>query len=201
VVQRFAPGTSPFHVKGHVWQGALEYYSGRVPGGLVALTSKLDPDLRTFVGQRFLAASWYDALPIATVSLAVARLCGVEQEEILRDRSRWQAERDIRGIYRMLVRLVSPETVATRFGRVILQYFDFGKSDAKIISPGVCEIIEDGIPLPLALCMVPIAEGWAETALRQAGALDVQVRAEPPHREGERSGMDTYRLRFEVSWK
>jgi hypothetical protein len=198
---RFAPGTSPFHVKGHVWQGALEYYDAHVPGHLAALHAKLDPELRTFVTQRFLAASWYDALPIAPVSHAVSRLLGVEHDEVLRNRSRWQAERDIRGIYRMLVKLVSPDTVATRFGRVILQYFDFGESQARVIRPGTCEILEHGIPVQLALCMVPIAEGWAATALAHAGARDVQFHADPPHRDGEKGGMDTYTIRFEISWK
>jgi hypothetical protein len=197
---RFTPGTSPFHVKGHVWQGALEYYPTRVPGGRAALDARLDPELRAFCGQRFLAASWYDALPINRVSETVARLCGVDQQEILRDRSRWQAERDIRGIYRMLVKLVSPETVATRFGRVILQYFDFGSSEARILGPGRCEIIERGIPVPLALCMVPIAEGWAATALTHAGAREVGFHADPPHKDGDKQGMDTYTIRFDVTW-
>jgi hypothetical protein len=198
---RFAPGTSPFRVKGHVWQGALEYYNEHLPGGRVALETKLDGDLRSFVGQRFLAGSWYDALPIAAVSLQAAKLAGVDQDEILRRRSRWQAERDIRGIYRMLVKLVSPETVVMRFGRVILQYFDFGSSDARMLDKNTCEVLERGIPLPLTLCMVPIAEGWATEALREAGAKNISFHADAPRKDGEKQGMDTYALRFEIRYQ
>jgi hypothetical protein len=197
---RFAAGHSPFHVKGHVWQGALEYYDAHVPGGLVALGAKLNPELSAFVAQRFLAASWYDALPIAPVSHAAGRLIGIDQAQVLRDRSRWQATRDIRGIYRMLTKLASPEMVATRFGRVLLQYFDFGSSEAEMKKPGVCEIVAKGIPVPLALCIAPIAEGWAVSALEQAGARTVELHADAPRKDGEKGGMDTYAIRIEVRW-
>ncbi len=195
-----APGMSRFRVKGHVWRGALDYYAMRVPGGGDALLRALPPALRGFCGQPFLAGALYDALPIAQVSDIAARLCGVERASILRDRARWQAMRDLRGIYRALLVFTSPRSVALRLGRMAIQYFDFGSVQASMTAPTTCEIVERGVPAPLAPCMAPIAEGWATLALSWAGAYGAELQADPPLLEGRQQGMEIYVIRIRLSW-
>jgi len=45
----FAPGESPFHVKGVVYLGLREYFAEQIPGGIEAVSKELhDEALRTF---------------------------------------------------------------------------------------------------------------------------------------------------------
>jgi hypothetical protein len=196
----FAPGTSPFHIKGNVYRSTSIFYEEHLTGGLRALCDAMDPDHAAFIRQTFLAASWYDALPICVTTLHAARLAGVPQSEMLRRRARWQAERDMLGIYKFLIKVSSPEAVAVRFGKVLLQYFDFGESEASLVKPGLCRIVARGIPEPFLGHIVPIAEGFGAAALMRAGATDVRLVPLPAKRAGHKEGVPLFELSFDIKW-
>ncbi|HEU4537736.1 MAG TPA: hypothetical protein VFS00_26630, partial [Polyangiaceae bacterium] len=71
----FRPGQSPFLTKGSIYLGSQEFAAARVAGGWDAVVAQTahDPELQAFAGQRFLAASWYDALPLVALAKAGAR--------------------------------------------------------------------------------------------------------------------------------
>src|ERR1700748_3163446 len=106
----FAPGTSPFRVKGSVYLATHEFFAQRVRGGMDTLYAELrnEPALLAFMQQKFLPSSWYDVLPVAQLIEAEARAMGVPLGQYLRVRTRYQADRDIAGVYRFIMRLVSP---------------------------------------------------------------------------------------------
>ena len=64
----FAPGTSPFHVKGTLWLGLRTYVQEHVDGGLDRLSEYLEPSVRSFFSQFFLAAGWFDLFPVLHVT-------------------------------------------------------------------------------------------------------------------------------------
>lgn len=94
----FAAGSSPFRLKGIVYRAHCEYAAAFIPGGERAVNAMLTrSDLRAFFEQRFLASSWYDALPIVPIWHACAQVLQMNASEFLRIRTRHQARQDIHG--------------------------------------------------------------------------------------------------------
>lgn len=197
---RYSPGKSPFHVKGHVYRSSLDYYSRVVSGGASLVFGQLDDAHRAFFDQQFLAGSWYDALPLLALSHAGAGARGMRHYDAMRERATAQAKQDVEGIYRAILRLTTPELVALRVGRVLLQYFDFGRAYAQIARPRTCEIVQCGVPVPLVELGTPVAEGFIVTLVTMAGGRDVTFTAAPPSPDGRVEGMATMRVRYDVAW-
>jgi hypothetical protein len=197
-----APGMGPFHVKGVVFTAGREFYERRVPGGYAAVQRELgDAALVTFVNQTFLSGGWYDAAPAHAVTVAAARACGVPYAQLVREGAAAQAERDLHGIYKLIVSMASPEMVATRLPALSTRYFDFGEADGKLIEDRTLETFRWGIPMPFVEWFMHSVVGFAPVALTLAGAKNVHVRCGAPVREGESHGVPTARVRFEVSWE
>jgi hypothetical protein len=193
-------GDGPFRAKGLVYTGMLDYYDHGVRGGRAAVLAALAPELRAFCGQSFLRSAMYDVLPMNELSAAAARVNGQSHFDLVRDTSRWIANRDIGTFFKLLLRLTSVETLVMRMPKVTTRYFDFGDARAQMLGPGRCESFQWGIPRPVAAPMAAAAEVFTEVAVRQAGARDVRVRASPPEQDGERYGLETVRIRFLTEW-
>jgi hypothetical protein len=200
-VPRWAPGDSPFHVKGHVYRSSMGLYALSVPGGLAAVLERLDPAHRSFFDQHFLTASWYDALPMLPLSGAAAAALGKPHYEAMRDRASVQVESDAVGVYRVILAMASPEMLVPRLPRAMMQYFDFGEATSAITSPTSCQVTHAGVPMPIVPLGVPLADGFLTTALRLAGANAITFDADPPERDGVAFGTPTYTLRFNVGWQ
>jgi hypothetical protein len=197
---RHSPGKSPFHVKGHVYRSSIDYYSRVVSGGAALVFGHLDDAHRAFFDQPFLAGSWYDALPLLPLSHVGAGARGMRHYDAMRERATAQAKQDVEGIYRAILRITSPELVALRVGRVLLQYFDFGHAYAQIVRPGTCEIVQSGVPVSLVELGTPLADGFIVTLVTMAGGRDVHFSAASPMPDGRVEGMATMRVRYDVAW-
>ncbi len=194
-------GASPFHVKGHVYQKMFEDFESTVDGGVATLVARSgEPGLDEFVQQKFMTGGWYDALPMMPLSIAHARACGVPLHAHLRDRGRWVAERDIPGIYRVLLRLASPELVVSRLPRAATQYFDFGACDVETLRPGVAHATLRGVPQSLVPLVAATTEGFVGAALEIAGARTVNVRCIDTPRDAARDAIATMLVRLEIAW-
>ena len=195
-------GTSPFRVKGHVYQKMKADFEETTPGGIEYLLARIgDGALSAFAAQPFMASSWYDALPMMPLSLAHAHALGVPFHHHLRDRGRDVAQRDIPGIYRFLLRLSSPELVASRLPRVATQYFNFGEAEVKTVRPGLVHVSQSGVPATLVPLIAATTEGFVSAAMEMAGAGRVLVRCVDTLRDGERAGVTTSRVMLEVAWE
>src|SRR6185312_17279254 len=103
-------GESAFHVKGVIYLGTRAFFDAQVPGGYAGLVSAIhDPALRAFFTQPFLASSWYDVLPVAPLIEIEARVMGLSLEDYLGRRTLFQADRDMGGVYKYLLRAAYPE--------------------------------------------------------------------------------------------
>jgi hypothetical protein len=200
----FAPGESPFHAKGLVFTGARDYYEATVPGGMAALLARIestgDTPLADFLRKPFVAGGWYDTLPILAMSATAARLRQMPHAQLVRENAAWLAERDLRGVYRMVLALMSIEAVATRLSKLSMQYFDFGSAESRKIGDRTVESVRSGIPGPLASWFIFAADGFVPVALRMAGAKTVSIRHGHPRPDGMVQGCPAVQIRFELEW-
>jgi hypothetical protein len=192
-------GTSPFRVKGHVYQKMMEDICAST--GLEPLLHFLrDEDVSRFAGQQFTAGGWYDALPMMPLSIAHARVAGVPFHQHLRERGRWVAEQDIPGIYRFLFKLASPEVLVSKLPRAAAMYFDFGDAECKTLRPGHVLTYQSGVPSLLVPLLAATTEGFVAAALEMAGARRPQVRCIATPKDGDRAGLPTMTICLDVTW-
>jgi hypothetical protein len=197
----FAPGTSPFRLKGIVYRAHVDYSNELIPGGASAVNATFkNRALAAFFDQQFLAASWYDALPILPVWYACARLLNQPPIEFLRARTRHQARQDIHGVYKLILKLASAETVALRIPRAVGKYFDFGTSEAHVARPGLVRFEQTGMPLLLAPWFGIVGETFVHAALEIAGATGVHVRRKQFEQTGEANGVPVGKMAGEVEF-
>lgn len=197
----FAPGSSPFRVKGVAYRGHGEYVDKYVAGGLAAqLAAVVDPKLREFLSQTFLAASWYDVFPLVAAGYVCGRITGRTLPDFLRVRARYQAEQDMHGVYRMAMTVASPELMAEKVPKMMQQYFDFGSTSVTTTAPQTREVVVDGVPAPLAPWLGPIFETFVLTALEYNGTTRPRAKQLPFRSTGVAHGVDVGALRLAVSW-
>jgi hypothetical protein len=174
----FAAGASPYRVKGHVYHGLFESTDKRCPGGVEAVLRRLaDEELHAFFQQKFLAASFYDLLPLLEFGREAAHLAGVPYSSYVRGGARLQAEKDVNGLYRAMLRLASPSLVVTRMPRVLVQYMNFGRAEGRMTDERTFEIVVRGVPDVVQVWLTAAAEGFVPYVLETAGAKDVSSRA------------------------
>jgi hypothetical protein len=184
-----------------LFAGTQAYFEKEVDGGLAKLLDTIDaPPLRDFIAQKFLASSRYDVMTVPALIAYEARAVGQDLETYLRDRAKWQAEQDIHGVYRVMLRLASAEQVMKRLPRLLIQMFDFMTAD--IEDPGARERIVcfSGLPAPLETWVRIAFSVYIETSLTIAGAKSVDVSFLDAERESAKAGIALNRLRLRVRW-
>lgn len=191
---RFAPGASPFRAKGMVWLGIRDFVEARVPGGAQAVAHDLDEPLREFWLQMFVPPSFYDILPIIPLASAVANAMGVDRLEYVRQTAIWQAERDMAGVYKALLKSDTPLAVCRRFPSIQQQIYDFGRPHLLSETENSVETACDGIPTPLAWWWKQASEHYLRPVLRAAGAPNPQLLWTDQKPDGRRDGVSLLRI-------
>lgn len=198
----FAPGESPFHIKGIVYRGHLEWIAENSPGGIAGMNRAFrDERLAPFLAQRFLPSSWYDIVPIITSAYVVARLRQLPFADFLRHRTRIQAKSDLGGIYRLLLKFTSPSDVVSRYAAVQAQYFDFGVASARLVAPKQAELERSQVPAMFFEWFIPVQEAFLEVAVASAGAKRLKVTTLSASADGQLRGVDTVKLITDVTWE
>lgn len=198
---RFAFGESPFHVKGVLYKATRTYFEQNVEGGFERLVAAVEPaPLREFIAQPFLASGRYDVMPVPALIEHEARVVGLSFEDYLLERTRWQAQQDIHGIYRLLLKLTSPERVMTRLPKVLVQMFDFptvelrkiGERDRAATFGQVPEVLVPWLEIGFSV--------YAKTALSLAGADDVRVDFTGSSKRAIEAGVTLSQMKMRVRW-
>jgi uncharacterized protein (TIGR02265 family) len=198
----FPPGKSPFHVKGVVYRNFFDYLEEKLPDGRARLLSALEDEaLRSYADQPFLASSYYDVVPTVALCEAAAALLRQPFAAFVREFSSRAAERDTSGIYRMLLRLVSPQMVMERTPAAAKQYFDFVEATVEKLGPKSYRTSARGIPEVLAPFYMLVTEAFLTHALELAGAKRPLTRWLPRRPDGVREGVPLSQLQREVSWQ
>jgi hypothetical protein len=197
-------GANLFRAKGLVYQGALDFWQRAVPGGVEAVRRALvdakQLEAAQLISERIVAGGWYPVMPVVTSAVAAARLRRMAVAPHVRENAVWVAERDLRGVYKVILSVASIEAVAMRLGGLSMRYFDFGNADTRKVGSNAIESDRAGIPAALAGWFTWCAEGFVPIALKLAGAKSVSVRSGTPQPDGERHGVPVVRLAFQIAW-
>jgi hypothetical protein len=198
----FAPGASPWCQKGNVYRSLFTNVDDYVEGGSAAVLARIeDAEVRAFLSQPFAASGWYDIFPMITMIVQVARLRGVPYFTAVSDLSRKMAEADLSGLYRALLRVVSPGLLAPRLPRIQAQYLNFGSLEVLSSGQKDCEVVRRDHPHLLVHWYVAVVHGFLPCVLQFAGATNVRVRWSPPEPEGvDEAGFERVALRFGIHW-
>ena len=196
----YAPGESPFHVRGSTYLGMRDHVKANIPGGMDAVAGALpDGPHREFVRQMFVAVGWYDALPIRPITEVIAKLERRPWEQSVRARAQEVAIRDLNIIHRVLLAASSPEKVAEKLQRAALQYFNFGETEIVENQRGHSKFVLRGVPQPLGSWFLPMLDGYAGTLIARAGGKNPTVagRLIPRGREGRIGLVDVH---IDIGW-
>jgi hypothetical protein len=196
----FPPGDGPFRIKGTVLWGLFEYLKTRVPGGIDAVKEHLaTEELREFCGQTFLASGWYDFLAVMHILNASGRAANKNVAQFISEHAVWQAQRDVRGVHRLLLKLASPEAVAKRFPIAFARYFDFAEISVEV-SDGKSTVDVRGLP-HLLFDWYRTSVGSAGAAILEvAGAKQLTVTYSPVTEDGKKHGVPTLRFCVTRTW-
>ena len=203
----FAPGKSPFHVKGSVYQGVRRRTEMEYAGGLDALVKTLgDPELESFCKQKFLPSGWYDYLPLlliaraATIALMHNSADKRAFDEVMRDSANQHAQADLGGIYKLLLRFTSPEVAMRRTPAVHKQYYDFGTCTVDISQKGRAETWIYGWP-ELALSFFPVYNrAFVDRLIILAGGENPRAEWDAPIPDGATAGVPLVKVRVMTTW-
>ena len=191
-----------FNVKGLVYRGTQEFYAKRLAGGLEVLKRQLvDEKLVQFWEQNFTPGAWYDLFPLMAINQAASRVAGVPYTELVKENAAYIAERDINGVYRLLLKLASPELVASKLPRASLQYLDFGEAEGKMVGDKRFHAVQRRVPAAFASWMTASVQGFAPTALAIVGAKDIAITTRSVSQDTAPAENRTVELTHEVTWR
>jgi hypothetical protein len=197
----FAVGKSPFHCKGVAYRNFLEYLDDTIPGKRAAFLEALtDPALREILTQPLLPSSWYDALPMVTLCGQAAHVVRQPPLRYSRALARFGVQRDVRGVYKFLLRLASAEGLLERSAATVAQYYDFVSRTVAPETKSSYIVTDSGIPAWSAPYYMSISEGFLDELLPMTGARDVRQHWDPPEPAGNTSGVPVVRLRRFIRW-
>lgn len=142
-----------------------------------------------------------DELPVHPLIHAEARTCNLPLAVYLRQRSEFQAEQDLAGVYKVLLKLASPEAVLARFPRLATQLLNFAKAELIDQSlEGSRGFVLSGMPAVLASWYMNGLAVYAQHAVKLAGAKNCQVTMLAPEPEGQAHRVDVLRVCFQIQW-
>jgi hypothetical protein len=197
----FRPGESPFLVKGNIIIGCQEYMADALPGGFEATKAALSDEWRRYFDQRFLASSLYDCFPFAVLLYMAADLAGQPANAFLSRAFETQAQRGQQGVYKLLLRAISPEMLVKRLPSVGSQLFNFTTSEVKQIAPGHWHNIIQGVPELLREVYCTSSGAFVSRALRTTGARDFEHRWLEPQPATSAHGVEIVTLTRELRWR
>src|SRR6478736_252688 len=135
----FRPGEGPFRLRGALYIDGLRYLDEALPGGHTAVLARLSEPLREFFTTRFLPSAMYDVLPITTLTRAASELAG---RCVIRETAEFVAPRHVGTLFKLLLKVATPEMVALRLPKASMRYFDFGEAHSRIVGPGRCMLVQ-----------------------------------------------------------
>lgn len=196
----FPIGQSPFRIKGSGYLLHMQYVDEHLPGGRAAMLSAIrNPELRAFFEQTFFAGHFVDIYPLVCVGYTCAEIQGVAFERFIRLRSRHQAEGDLKLFRKLILRIASPELLASRIPTLTANYFDFANAEILEKKTGSVTATMHGIPKELAPWMTYVCEETVRFMLEYNGVKNLRLQTSQ-EREKESQGREILGLRSTIQW-
>jgi hypothetical protein len=165
------PGASAFRVKGHGLRARRAVYDRLIPGGRQAVLAAIDDaKVRAYLSGPILASGWYDLFAHAELDLAAADLRKMPAWDSVASASALQAQADARGIYAVLLKVVSPHMLVRKLGAISSQYFDHGSVEVERLEDKAARLTRSGIANQLYWWWGGILDGYVSALFKLAGA-------------------------------
>ena len=199
----FPPGGSPFLANGVVFRAEVAYVQKRLPGAMAGLSESLAPGDGDYLAQIFLPGTMYDLAPLVRLAVAAARKEGTTPMDFVRARARESADNDIRGIYRLMLKVTSAETLASRLPWAFNRYFAPTRAHMNNLEAGRMTAQLRAAPECIAGWYVAATEGFVGRAFELTGVRPEAIRFTwaPPRPEGAEGGVALVTLPFAVAWQ
>jgi hypothetical protein len=194
-----APGSGPFHIKGLSYRGLARHIDATI--GLDRFCEALDGPLGVFVRQPFLASGRYDIFPFYPLMRALADFRGARFDDFVRASTAAQARYDAEHVYKIILDVDSPDSIASRVSRFNSQIYDFGEYNAHQPAPKHAVTDFDHIPAFLAPWFGPMHAAYAQESLRIGGGKDVVIVSQKTRDAGTREGYALVSFRTEYRWR
>ena len=147
--------------------------------GYQEIVDTLDEQARTLFRSPILPTAWFPLDAFARFLEADIRESAGGNEQVLVKRSEGIIEGQLRGIYKLFIRLGSPEFVLKRLSVIHTAYFNGVAVDLTSLAPGRAVIRYTGFE-PQHRIMGHTLIGFFRKALEISGAKDVAVRLDTP---------------------
>lgn len=193
------PETAPFMARGILYSAVLTYLRDKHPGGIEPVKNLLGAHADQ-TGRLYLAASEYPIGGLVRISTAAAEASRRELFPFIRERAAATAEADLRGIYKLLLKITSPESTAGHLWKAFNRYFTPCTADTRDLGRGRLAASLHGIPSCIDGWYVASTEGFVSRAIELAGAKNIATTWSAPQPDAPRQGIPTSRIDFDVRW-
>ena len=190
-----------YQVKGLLYQATKAYFDAHVEGGQQALVEALPPDLQEFMSQPFVAGGLYDCMVVPELITHEARVCALPRAEYLDRRTRWQASRDLSGVYKLIARVAPVNIVVSRMVVLMTQMFTFGDAKLDRVGPGHLRAEVVRVPEPLGDWLQQCVGIYADACLQLAAGRGYEIAAPGHTAEAPENGQAMCTLHFDITWQ
>jgi hypothetical protein len=169
----FPPGESPFEARGRTYLTILAPLD-RLQGGRRRLLDALPDDAtREFFAQSFRSTYWYDFCPAIILSETMAKLVEQPVNDFLRERAKAHAESDFSGLFKIALKLASPEIILNAMVKVGRFYYSFGEGHIELAQRGQARVVQKLLPEPFVNWWNMTAGPYMEVAISRSGARNI----------------------------
>jgi hypothetical protein len=179
----------------------MKQYDALVKGGAAAVRNSFsEVDLGLFARNDFFASTWYDIVPMAYMDYRAAELSELSFDEFAHQAADLQAKSDMNGVYRLLLRFVSPQSALKKLTLLSTIYFNFGKSTVQMDSASSATVTTKGVPEILEEWFPRATAYYIGYCLRFSGASNLKYEFLKPGPGEVRDGHKTADIRWRVTW-
>ena len=200
----FAPGKSPYRLKGTAYTSRIAWVEANIPGGLGAMRQGVEqrygPEVAAFFDQPFLSASWYDVVPLAQSAVVCGEILDQGYREFLTVVSEAAADGQVGRIYRWFLQMVSPKTIAMRIPKMVDTFFEFGSVEIVEDDRDHILAVFDGIPEPFAPWYATVCSAYFNRVLHINGTPHPHLTWKAERTTSEH-GVHVLRMPVEVRWR
>jgi hypothetical protein len=153
----------------------------------------LSAETREVFARPVMASSWYPGERAAEMRQAICQLFFGGDAERMRELGRYQAERILRGVYKIFIKIGSPEWVAARCSKIFALHFKPGRLEIVDLVKGRLHLRLHDFPDRSGI-MENIFFGFFEHAVKVSGAKEVKVTTGASMAKGDAHS------EFEIRW-
>jgi hypothetical protein len=163
-------------VKGTALVSTIRFLAERFGDAAVGrILARLSAEDRTVLDQELLVSAWYPLPTMLRLMRAAVDELGAQEPDLIKKMGRKSADYGISTVYRVFIRLGSPQFVVTRAARVFASYYDRGTMAAVESREGHAAVELSDFPDGTSEFCERII-GWMERTIELSGAKDVRSR-------------------------